>query len=85
MNVNNNNWLHALTKVSAENTSKKNEKVPLPDEETFAQILDKAKNGNEMAALHILEWQKYCVPKNDKDTDMVTLINNAAKKLWGQT
>ena len=76
------NWLKDLTLESAENSFKKGGVIPVPDEETFEQILDRARNGNEMAALHIFEWQEYCAPENDRDTEIVKLIKNAANQLF---
>lgn len=57
-------------------------KVAVPEKETFEQIFEKAKNGNEMAAVLLDDWQRNCEPKDDKDMQVVHMINMAARRIF---
>ena len=57
-------------------------KVAVPEKETFEQIFEKAKNGNEMAAVLLDDWQRNCEPKDDEDMQVVHMINVAAKRIF---
>lgn len=57
-------------------------KVDVPEKETFEQIFQKAKDGNEMAAVLLDDWQKNCEPKNAKDMQVVNMINMAAMRIF---
>lgn len=65
-----------------ENFDCKSKKLTMPTIETFNYILEKAKTGNEMAAVQIDEWQKFCKPKNNQEKSVFRLINCAAKELF---
>ncbi len=58
-----------------------NKKMTVPDNETFKEILQKAKKGNEMATLQILEWTK-CKPTNIKEKQVVDKANFAIKSFF---
>lgn len=58
-----------------------NNKMAVPSKKTFNYILKNAKNGNEMAAVQLDEWQKSCVPQNDKEKQIVKMINNAVDEI----
>ncbi len=60
----------------------KSTKVAVPEKETFEQIFEKAKHGNEMAAVLLDDWQRNCEPKDDKDMQVVHMINMAAKRIF---
>lgn len=57
-------------------------KVDVPEKETFEQIFEKAKNGNEMAAVLLDDWQRNCKPKDAKDMQVVSMINMAAMRIF---
>ena len=40
------------------------------------------KKGNEFAAVLIDEWQNNCCPKNEKEQQVVELINRATGKIF---
>jgi len=57
-------------------------KVAVPEKETFKQVFEKAKNGNEMAAVLLDDWQRNCEPKDAKDMQVVKMINMAALRIF---
>ncbi len=59
-----------------------NSKKSIPNEETFSQVLEKAKNGNEMAALHIYEWQELYKKNKVDNNEIGNMIDKAAKQLF---
>ena len=56
--------------------------VAVPQEETFKHVFNNAKKGNEFAAVILDEWQKNCNPKDDKEKEILQLINKAAEKIF---
>jgi hypothetical protein len=57
--------------------------INIPTENTFAYLFSKAKLGNEMAALLIDEWQRFCKSDDSRDKHVLELINKAAEELFG--
>ncbi len=62
------------------NTQKKT--IAIPSEDIFAYVFNEAKLGNEMAALQIHEWSKYCKPCNIREKCICHRIKEAAKKIF---
>lgn len=61
---------------------RKTRRISTPNEKTFDYLLDKAKAGNEMAAVQIDEWQRFCKFRNSRDKHVLELINNAVEELF---
>lgn len=57
-------------------------KVDIPTEESFSYILDKAKSGNEMAAVQIDEWNRFCKPRNTKEESVLNKVRKAAEEIF---
>jgi hypothetical protein len=63
-------------------TGYKSKKVEVPEKETFRYVFEKAKRGNEMAAVLLDEWQRLCEPKNEKEVQIVKSISKAINKIF---
>jgi hypothetical protein len=59
-----------------------NRKITVPTEESFAYVLEKAKTGNEMAAVQIDEWQRFCTPRDDNEETILKKIKEATKDIF---
>lgn len=59
-----------------------NKRIAVPEKETFKYIFGKAKQGNEMAAVLIDEWQSSCKPKDEQEEQMIRSIYKAANKIF---
>ncbi len=59
-----------------------NSRVTVPKKETFRHVFENAKKGNEMAAVLLDEWQKNCVPIDDKEKQVIKLINKAVEDIF---
>ncbi|MDF2521584.1 MAG: hypothetical protein K0R84_2212 [Clostridia bacterium] len=70
------------TKGFYSNMNAKKRNIEVPTEETFRNIYSKAKDGNEFAAVLLDEWQRNCSPQNDKEKQIISLINKAANTLF---
>ena len=57
-------------------------KVAIPTEEIVIYILNRAKAGNEMAAVQIDEWCKYCSPSNSREQYILNMLKTAADELF---
>jgi hypothetical protein len=71
-----------INSLNKENT-KNSRKTVTPNENTFAYLLSKARAGNEMAAVQIDEWQRFCKSDDSRDKHVLELINKAAEELFG--
>jgi len=60
----------------------KSRTVEVPEKETFRYIFEKAKKGNEMAAVLLDDWQKNCKPKGDEEKQIINMINMAANSIF---
>lgn len=56
--------------------------IAVPEKETFRHVFANAKKGNEMAAVLLDEWQKKCEPKDNKEKQIIDLINMAAGRIF---
>jgi hypothetical protein len=78
--------IEAINKLEIKTTSKvgaiNKKSVEVPHADTFKQVFEKAKKGNEFAAVLLDEWQKNCTPKNAEEKQVVELINKAATKIF---
>lgn len=83
----------ARSEISAINGFKKNNedsniitrdirKVIVPKEESFTYVLNSAKSGNEMAAVQIDEWYRYCRPRNSKEKYVLKQIKKAVDEIF---
>lgn len=72
----------SATKSFYSNMTVKKRSIEVPTEETFRNIYNKAKEGNEFAAVLLDEWQRNCSPRNDNEKQIVSLINKAANTLF---
>lgn len=59
-----------------------NKALPVPEKETFKHVFENAKKGNEMAAVLLDEWQKNCIPRDNKEQQIVQMINMAAGRIF---
>lgn len=59
-----------------------NRRIDVPQKETFKHVFNNARKGNEFAAVLMDEWQKNCSPQNDKEKQVVLLINKAAERIF---
>ncbi len=57
-------------------------KVCMPTEESFSYILDMARTGNEMAAVQLYEWHRFCKPGNIKEQHILMLIEEAVCEMF---
>jgi hypothetical protein len=77
----------SINSLQSNNSSKigmayENKSVAVPEKETFKYILEKAKKGNEMAAVLLDEWQRSCKPGNEKEESIIRSINKAVHKFF---
>jgi hypothetical protein len=56
--------------------------IAVPEKETFKHVFENAKKGNEMAAVLLDEWQKNCTPRDNKEEQIIQMINMAAGKIF---
>jgi hypothetical protein len=63
-------------------TGKTIKKVDVPSEESFTYILKKALTGNEMAAIQLNEWLRYCNPADANEQELLDRIKKAADKIF---
>lgn len=65
------------------NTSTNNSrKLYVPKEESFTYILNRAKSGNEMAAVQIDEWYRFCRARNSSEKCVLNQIRKAADEIF---
>lgn len=57
--------------------------MAVPSKEVFCYIRDKARNGNEMALVQLLEWLKFCTPHNDMEKDIYRSIHCVSREIFG--
>ena len=73
---------HIRSHRTKDNKDISNNRVTVPEKETFKHVFKKAKDGNEMAAVLLDEWQKNCIPHNDKEEQVISLINKAVQDIF---
>ncbi len=59
-----------------------NKIVAVPAEEIAIYIYNVAESGNEMAAVQIDEWCRFCKPNNIKEEYVLSWIKKAADELF---
>lgn len=80
------------TEISSINSFKKSngynsidtgsKKVDVPKEESFEYVLNSAKSGNEMAAVQIDEWYRYCKPRSSTEKCVLNQIKKAVDEIF---
>lgn len=62
--------------------TQKDRNIAIPDEENLDYIFDMAKSGNEMAAVQIDEWIRFCRPHNLEEKSRLGLIRKVANEIF---
>jgi hypothetical protein len=57
-------------------------RIAVPREESFAYVLNKARSGNEMAAVQIDEWYRFCKAHNNKEKQVLNQIKKAIEEIF---
>lgn len=53
----------------------------VPSEESFSYVLNKAMDGNEMAAVQLVEWNSLCKPSNNIEQRVLAQIRKATDEI----
>ncbi|MEA4849003.1 MAG: hypothetical protein VB106_17350 [Clostridiaceae bacterium] len=69
-------------RIGSNANASKRKAIAVPKKETFNYVFENAKRGNEMAAVLLDEWEKNCEPKNNNETQIVSMINMAANRIF---
>ncbi len=71
-----------LIKLNTKVIAHVNKRISLPSEEVFVYIYQKAKDGNEMAAVQIYEWATGGKPEDSLERQVYCRIVDACKELF---